>query len=836
MRGERYAGVVLSLVLCLSGSSLESAPFIRGDANGSSALDISDGIRILGYLFLGNPATLDCEDAADVDAGGVINIGDAIYLLNFLFTGGNAPKPPFPSCGTSPGQAGLGCAIYPGCEPTPSDTAFELIDQALTAGEIDAETALIYRVFHVYDDDRLPEAYRGAANRFRDTQLNADIYEVYDTLSEEGRAVLDPFLIPPAAEGSWLDLRQVGGGGGVGAGGGGGIEWQTIVSPSGRVKVWSQTRYAGDDAKAATIAGAIDGIWDKLTAYMNREPVSDGDVTAPNGGDGKFDIYLIRFENAGATDLYGKARNCSEPKPVYMLINGGEPGCLLSTVAHEFMHALQWTYSGSPRCPSYPPFRWWMEASASWAEDFVYRQENECQDATLLLGHPELPLDYSGDPYNPHDPHPYAAYLWPYFFDAASGTSDYVRKAWENFPTSANALEALNSALPDGFLKWWPLFAVYNWNDHPQYNYRFDNFTMIAARSDPATGEPRPEGETFIPVQLNGQADLHIPLFAQVPHLSAIYYHFRFPDDDVSYVSFEHFFDLEAEPTARVQAMIQMEGEPDYTYEDWTETPVHAFCRQKAGQRLDNLVIILSNSEWKDKLHVLHPANPPMLFARKECFSGAWSGSITNVISLEEDITYHFIDGTFKIIRNRKTTEQRWDIAPVELGRDDSGCEVFVVNAAEWTGSYSVDEYVEDHERCRPGCTGDICVETSVHIDEVSSGPNPSGILVDRRCAETYHLLRPGAGTLGAPTFSYAHHPTSTTHNQCNGTFVIPLPDIEIRESGTPRLIFDVTDPSKAQVFRDETVDRHETVPGGLDEGLIVNSTTWSWNLVREPN
>jgi hypothetical protein len=49
-------------------------------------------------------------------------------------------------------------------------------------------------------------------------------------------------------------------------------------------------------------------------------------------------------------------------------------------------------------------------------------------------------------------------------------------------------------------------------------------------------------------------------------------------------------------------------------------------------------------------------------------------------------------------------------------------------------------------------------------------------------------------------------------------------------------LIFDVTDPSKAQVFRDETVDRHETVPGGLDEGLIVNSTTWSWNLVREPD
>src|SRR5687767_4151233 len=167
MRGERFKGgpgvVFFVLFLFLPGSPLESAAYIRGDANASGAVDISDGIRILGYLFLGNPATLDCEDAADVDASGTINLSDAVYILGYLFTGGSAPEAPFPSCGTSPG--GLGCASYPGCEQQ-TRTAFELIDQALAAGEITPETALTYRVFHVFEDDRLPPAYRGAANAF----------------------------------------------------------------------------------------------------------------------------------------------------------------------------------------------------------------------------------------------------------------------------------------------------------------------------------------------------------------------------------------------------------------------------------------------------------------------------------------------------------------------------------------------------------------------------------------------------------------------------------------------------------------------------------------------
>src|SRR6185295_6167118 len=98
--------------------------------------------------------------------------------------------------------------------------------------------------------------YCGAAGRLKDTQLIVEALERWGELSEEGRATVTPFLLPPSAPGSWLEAR--------GLAGGGAVEWETLVSPGGKVKVWSQTRYAGDAARAETIAAAVDGIWDKL--------------------------------------------------------------------------------------------------------------------------------------------------------------------------------------------------------------------------------------------------------------------------------------------------------------------------------------------------------------------------------------------------------------------------------------------------------------------------------------------------------------------------------------------------------------------------------------------
>jgi hypothetical protein len=65
-------------------------------------LDISDGVCLLGYLFLGRPSRLPCGDGRldrpsnvallDANDDAAIELSDAVGVFGFLF-GGNAPPP-----------------------------------------------------------------------------------------------------------------------------------------------------------------------------------------------------------------------------------------------------------------------------------------------------------------------------------------------------------------------------------------------------------------------------------------------------------------------------------------------------------------------------------------------------------------------------------------------------------------------------------------------------------------------------------------------------------------------------------------------------------------------
>jgi len=80
-------------------------------------------------------------------------------------------------------------------------TSDELIEQALARGEIDSETALTYEVFAAVGDARLPAGYQGLV----DSHIVAEVLARYDGLSAATQAIVNPFLIPPAYEGSWVE-------------------------------------------------------------------------------------------------------------------------------------------------------------------------------------------------------------------------------------------------------------------------------------------------------------------------------------------------------------------------------------------------------------------------------------------------------------------------------------------------------------------------------------------------------------------------------------------------------------------------------------------------------
>jgi len=83
-------------------------PFVRGDADLSGEVNVSDAVQILEHLFRGG-ARPACPDAADVDDSGKIAITDAVRLLGHLFRG-EAPLPaPYPDPGQDTTPDGLSC-------------------------------------------------------------------------------------------------------------------------------------------------------------------------------------------------------------------------------------------------------------------------------------------------------------------------------------------------------------------------------------------------------------------------------------------------------------------------------------------------------------------------------------------------------------------------------------------------------------------------------------------------------------------------------------------------------------------------------------------------------
>ena len=91
-------------------------PFVRGDANDSGAVDLSDAQTLFSWLFTGGPQP-PCLAAANSNLEPALTVTSGVYLLNFLFLGGPMPPQPFPVCGSSdhPNDIGLGCESFDSC-------------------------------------------------------------------------------------------------------------------------------------------------------------------------------------------------------------------------------------------------------------------------------------------------------------------------------------------------------------------------------------------------------------------------------------------------------------------------------------------------------------------------------------------------------------------------------------------------------------------------------------------------------------------------------------------------------------------------------------------------
>ncbi|MDX6300607.1 MAG: hypothetical protein QOF53_1821 [Nocardioidaceae bacterium] len=189
-----------------------------------------------------------------------------------------------------------------------------------------------------------------------------------------------------------------------------------------------------------------------------RAPLSDGSIGRPGDPADHVDVYLA---DLGRKGIYGYCTS-DEPDadpptrqvygycvldndyahtqfPVHTKLQN-----LQVTAAHEFFHLVQFGYD------------WWedpwlMEGTAAWMEDEVYDGVNDNRQylAESPLANPYVPLDYTGDGYQP-----YGAWIFWRFLSEWSGpgrASDpsVVRQVWEAAVGKRYSAGALRTVLQD---------------------------------------------------------------------------------------------------------------------------------------------------------------------------------------------------------------------------------------------------------------------------------------------------------------------------------------------------------------------------------------------------
>ncbi|HET6410237.1 MAG TPA: hypothetical protein VFG14_20270 [Chthoniobacteraceae bacterium] len=238
------------------------------------------------------------------------------------------------------------------------------------------------------------------------------------------------------------------------------------------------------------------------------------------------------------------------------------------------------------------------EATATWAEHFAYPDPNPehggngRRGAYSYLQDPTYSLD------EVDDDREYGAYLWFFFLTRgnSAGNPPYVREIW-NAAAEQDSLAAVNSAIHDigGFERQFPEFALYNWNrmDDGAEPYRYYHTW------DKLRHKAKVNGNGPIKMKLNGRPTAVETMAHLLPYLSADYFHFDFESDPtirvIDFINPVYF--TGAFPGAKVQAILKIRGQPWKAAENWTALASKRFCRDRPAEDLEQLVIVISNSQ-----------------------------------------------------------------------------------------------------------------------------------------------------------------------------------------------------------------------------------------------
>jgi hypothetical protein len=267
----------------------------------------------------------------------------------------------------------------------------------------------------------------------------------------------------------------------------------TYDTPPGHFKIHYVTE--GDSAVpnenwVHTCGEVLEHVWDtEIIVLGYREPPSDSWYPDSNGGDGKYDVYLLHlgpYNILGYTQRENFVSSYSLSATSFIVLDNdyldwvehSPVEYVQVTFAHEFFHAIQMSYDAT-ECEyvNQRPKFYWMEMSAVWMEDMVYDNVNDYRGyLPSFFNHPEWSLKTFGVPLE--DPldvvlHPYGSCVWPIYLSEKFGR-DIIKDIWDkcgevpennaiDYPLGKSAtdkaLEARGSNFEDAFRE----FTVWNY-------------------------------------------------------------------------------------------------------------------------------------------------------------------------------------------------------------------------------------------------------------------------------------------------------------------------------------------------------------------------------------
>jgi len=485
-----------------------------------------------------------------------------------------------------------------------------LIDQAEKKGELDLDTAWIYRFFALFNRKALPAPYQSATpipdgdgtlaafsaqkNKLKPETLKQlrpylvrpdhpeSVFYPYFTASDKTRAA-NRSLIPLAYAQEEPGQRP--------------NQPYKVKCASAPILVHSSQRMR---SKANEVKGLIDQyiMYERFKNLVNTFPPPDTGASDGDGGDENLDIYILPADDVwywdkeedeeGAGDgtqvrstaagicwptEYG---NCISSSKIFIsqVFSGKELGSL---IAHELFHAFQHAIDVSEE-------RWWMESTATWAEDHIDdRWNTEQENLSSAFDIEKHMLDSINKENGEHE---YGIYLFPYYLSQKHGELT-VGEVWMSCKCGQTVWQALEAISKGKFKDW------------------FKDFCYLVLDKGPAKGSFEDTNGALPLFDLHGvqeftleksevESEVQMTFETEdIPQLSALYWTIENKIDPEVLPEITFYLQGFPKDCFSIIAVLDPDGNP--RRQDWSGLEQRVLCMNRPDEKFKKIALVIIN-------------------------------------------------------------------------------------------------------------------------------------------------------------------------------------------------------------------------------------------------